>query len=97
MQHQLVEMHEENDKLLGLYERVMQERNKESQKDHVQTACQFAQKELVMRTHNERLEKQLVEMHEENDKLLGLYEKAMHERYELKKLFSSGGQKSPSL
>lgn len=37
----------------------------------------------------EQLQHQLHEMHEENDRLLGLYEKAMQEKDELKKLISS--------
>ncbi|KAK8550760.1 hypothetical protein V6N12_039450 [Hibiscus sabdariffa] len=37
------------------------------------------------------LEQQLSEMHEENDKLMGLYERAMQERDEFKRMFSSLG------
>ncbi|XP_065867590.1 kinesin-like protein KIN-12E isoform X2 [Euphorbia lathyris] len=47
------------------------------------------QKDNVMGTIVKKLEQQLSEMHEENDKLMGLYEKAMHERDEFKRLFSS--------
>ncbi|KAI7739457.1 hypothetical protein M8C21_005002, partial [Ambrosia artemisiifolia] len=96
LEHQLAELHEENDKLLGLYEKAMQERDQlsrveESRKKHVDQT-EFAQKEIELRRLNENLEHQLAELHEENDRLLGLYEKAMQERDELKRLFSSGGQ-----
>ncbi|XP_010917897.1 kinesin-like protein KIN-12G [Elaeis guineensis] len=37
----------------------------------------------------EHLEHQLLEMHEENEKLMGLYERAMHERDEFKRMLSS--------
>ncbi|XP_076885303.1 kinesin-like protein KIN-12E [Bidens hawaiensis] len=66
LEQQLVEMHEENDKLLGLYEKALQE----SQQNNVD------QKEVELRRLNEKL----TEMHEENDRLLGLYEKAMREK-----------------
>ncbi|GMI98819.1 hypothetical protein like AT3G44050 [Hibiscus trionum] len=39
----------------------------------------------------DNLEQQLTEMHEENDKLMGLYERAMQERDEFKRMFSSLG------
>ncbi|KAJ0839214.1 putative plus-end-directed kinesin ATPase [Helianthus annuus] len=99
LEHQLAELHEENDKLLGLYEKAMQERDQlsqieESQKNDVDQT-EFAQKETELRRLNENLEHQLTELHEENDRLLGLYEKAMQERDELKRRFSSGGQNTP--
>ncbi|KAG1333882.1 kinesin-like protein KIN-12G [Cocos nucifera] len=37
----------------------------------------------------EHLEHQLLEMHEENEKLMGLYERAMHERDEFKRMLSA--------
>jgi kinesin family protein 15 len=40
----------------------------------------------------ENLEQQLMETHEENEKLMGLYEIAMHERDELRRLLSSDEQ-----
>ncbi|KAI3797891.1 hypothetical protein L1987_33155 [Smallanthus sonchifolius] len=96
LERQLAEMHEENDKLLGLYEKAMQERDElsrveESQQNHVDQT-EFAQKEVEFQRLNENLEHQLVELHEENDKLLGLYEKVLQERDEFKRFFSSGGQ-----
>lgn len=52
------------------------------------------EKEAEMNKVVENLEHQLVEMHEENEKLMGLYEGAMQERDELKRVLASGGQKS---
>ncbi|BFG34982.1 hypothetical protein CerSpe_212560 [Prunus speciosa] len=52
------------------------------------------EKEAEMNKVVENLENQLVEMHEENEKLMGLYEGAMQERDELKRVLASGGQKS---
>ncbi|GJS51574.1 kinesin-like protein KIN-12E [Tanacetum coccineum] len=65
-------------------------RAEESQRDHVDQT-EFVQKELEMKRENNNLEHQLIEMHEENDKLLGLYEKEMQERDEFQRLLSSGG------
>ncbi|KAJ9542830.1 hypothetical protein OSB04_029336 [Centaurea solstitialis] len=85
---------DDNNKLIELYDRAVADgqqnilRAEESKKDHVD-CNEFAQRELEMRTEIENLEHQLVEMHEENDKLLGLYEKAMQERDELKRLLCS--------
>ncbi|GFZ13069.1 P-loop containing nucleoside triphosphate hydrolases superfamily protein [Actinidia rufa] len=50
------------------------------------------EKKLVVKREVENLEHQLMEMHEENEKLMVLYEKAMQERDEFKRLFSSGGK-----
>ncbi|KAJ9542940.1 hypothetical protein OSB04_029446 [Centaurea solstitialis] len=85
---------DDNNKLIELYDRAVADgqqnivRAEESKKDHVD-CNEFAQRELEMRTEIENLEHQLVEMHEENDKLLELYEKAMQERDELKRLLCS--------
>ncbi|XP_024985533.1 kinesin-like protein KIN-12E [Cynara cardunculus var. scolymus] len=90
---------DDNNKLIELYDRAVADsqqnilRAEESKKDHVDYN-EFAQKELEMKRENENLEHQLAEMHEENDKLLGLYEKAMQERDELKRLVCSSEQKS---
>nr|XP_043634046.1 kinesin-like protein KIN-12E [Erigeron canadensis] len=81
---------DDNNRLIELYERAVADgqqsvtRDAESQKSRVDQT-EFAEKELEMKRVNEDLEHQLVEMHEENDKLLGLYEKAMQERDELKR------------
>ncbi|XP_076916771.1 kinesin-like protein KIN-12E [Bidens hawaiensis] len=66
LEQQLAEVHEENDKLLGLYEKALQE----SQQNNVD------QKEVELRRLNEKL----TELHEENDRLLGLYENTMLEK-----------------
>lgn len=52
----------------------------------------YERKEAEMKKVVENLEHQLVEMHEENDKLLGMYEQAMQERDEFKRMVSLGGQ-----
>lgn len=44
-------MHEVNDRLLGLYEKVIREKNEESQKEHVDQT-DFAQKLLEMKKKN---------------------------------------------
>ncbi|XP_071739930.1 kinesin-like protein KIN-12E [Rutidosis leptorrhynchoides] len=81
---------DDNNKLIELYERAVADgqqnitRAEESQKNHVDLT-EFAQKEAELKKENANFEHQLMEMHEENDKLLGLYEKAMQERDELKR------------
>ncbi|GLT44363.1 hypothetical protein SLA2020_182660 [Shorea laevis] len=50
------------------------------------------EKEAEMKKVIENLEQQLMEMHEENEKLMSLYEKAMQERDKFKGILSSGGQ-----
>lgn len=98
---------DDNNKLIELYERAVEEnQNKNSngaqnsqpdntEEDHSIHFAEFAREEEVgMKKEVENLEHQLMEMHEENEKLMGLYEKAMQERDEFKKILSSGGQKS---
>ncbi|KAK6138175.1 hypothetical protein DH2020_028111 [Rehmannia glutinosa] len=87
---------EDNNKLIDLYESaVAGNRTKicdsslNLQEDSNQFARVVEQKELEMKSDFERLNCQLTEMHEENDKLLSLYEKAMQERDELKKVIAS--------
>ncbi|XWS28485.1 hypothetical protein CRYUN_Cryun25bG0073700 [Craigia yunnanensis] len=48
------------------------------------------EKEVELKKVVDNLEQQLMEMHEENEKLMGLYERAMQERDEFKRMFSSG-------
>ncbi|GFY98894.1 P-loop containing nucleoside triphosphate hydrolases superfamily protein [Actinidia rufa] len=96
---------EDNNKLIELYEQAVsentdkgrgnvrncQEYNIEDRSNH--HYGEFAnEKELVVKREVENLEHQLMEMHEENEKLMVLYEKAMQERDEFKRLFSSGGK-----
>ncbi|PON50882.1 Kinesin-like protein [Parasponia andersonii] len=98
---------EDNNKLIELYERAAAECNNksiadlQSAQDHTETKNNDdinlnKEKEAEMNTVVENLEHQLMEMHEENDKLMGLYERAMQERDELKRILSSGGEHNVS-
>lgn len=94
---------EDNKQLLELYEQNAAERNYKGSNesdinendttDHTDAAlhenCEEEQVELKKVVDN--LEQQLTEMHEENEKLMGLYERAMQERDEFKRMFSSSG------
>ncbi|KAG4198306.1 hypothetical protein ERO13_A05G077400v2 [Gossypium hirsutum] len=94
---------EDNKQLLELYEQNAAERNYKGSNegdinendtmDHTDAAlhenCEEKQVELKKVVDN--LEQQLTEMHEENEKLMGLYERAMQERDEFKRRFSSSG------
>ncbi|KAL6518674.1 hypothetical protein OROHE_017724 [Orobanche hederae] len=92
---------EDNNKLIDLYEgAVASNRTKISGSSHLQednSRCLSKEveeeKELETKRDLERLKCQLTEMHEENDKLLSLYEKAMQERDELKKVIASSGRR----
>lgn len=86
---------EDNNKLIELYEGVAAEGS-----DKAQNGLQAQSTEDNERTNHEiyhlemkgvdDLERQLHEMHEENDKLMSLYEKAMQERDEYRRMFLSG-------
>ncbi|KAL4578559.1 hypothetical protein LXL04_014683 [Taraxacum kok-saghyz] len=83
---------DDNNKLIELYERAVADnvnKAEEIKNDNNHECIELAEKEFEMKREKESLEHQLTEMHEENDKLLGLYEKAMQERDELKRLLSS--------
>ncbi|TXG73496.1 hypothetical protein EZV62_002075 [Acer yangbiense] len=93
---------EEKSKLIELYERAAAESNYQSSKkaelaeenrtEDNNNGCLdtlVEQKEVEMKKVVENLEHQLMEMHEENEKLLGLYETAMQERDEFKRMISS--------
>lgn len=84
---------DDNNKLIELYERAVADNQHSISSSEAQgiKSVEFAQE---MKTEKEHLEHQLTEMHEENDKLMGLYEKAMQERDELKRLLSSVGPQS---
>ncbi|KAL6976506.1 hypothetical protein U1Q18_025296 [Sarracenia purpurea var. burkii] len=96
---------EDNNKLIELYEQAILVNTDEardkvyncqeySTEDHSNCHGKFSEEEeLVMKRQPENLERQLAEMHEENEKLMVLYEKAMRERDGFKKMLSSGGQK----
>ncbi|KAF8403419.1 hypothetical protein HHK36_011522 [Tetracentron sinense] len=98
---------EDNNKLIELYERAVTEANninnnkaRDAQADntefHNNDFTDFnEEKEMVDRTKEvENLEHQLLELHEENEKLMGLYETAMQERDEFKRMICSSGQNS---
>ncbi|XP_073143760.1 kinesin-like protein KIN-12E [Henckelia pumila] len=89
---------DDNNKLIDLYERVVAENNKRSMDETEEHNCHPAkvseQKELEMKREFENLKQQLAEMHEENDKLLSLYEKAMQERDEYKRVVASDQHKN---
>ncbi|KAF3439497.1 hypothetical protein FNV43_RR17775 [Rhamnella rubrinervis] len=96
---------EDNNKLIELYERATEEcnyKNIDKAQDahngtepHKNDRLVELDKEKEVEVNKvENLEQQLVEMHEENEKLLGLYERAMQERDELKRMLSFGGKKS---
>ncbi|XP_038879991.1 kinesin-like protein KIN-12E isoform X2 [Benincasa hispida] len=85
---------EDNNKLIELYETAASEckyRN-ENKVETAQNDDKVAEISNEKEAHEkavERLQQQLVEMHEENDKLMSLYEGAMQEKNELKKMLSS--------
>ncbi|XP_023765267.2 kinesin-like protein KIN-12E [Lactuca sativa] len=85
---------DDNNKLIELYERAVadsQQNITKAEEAKNDDYVHLAQKELELnlKREKENLEHQLIEMHEENDKLMGLYEKAMQERDELKRIISS--------
>ncbi|XP_059429702.1 kinesin-like protein KIN-12E [Corylus avellana] len=97
---------EDNNKLIELYERaaaesICESTNKaeraEEGSTEVQNRDSFSElakeKEIEMKRVVENLEHQLMEINEENEKLMGLYERAMQERDELKRMMSSCGQR----
>ncbi|XP_054814428.1 kinesin-like protein KIN-12E isoform X2 [Prosopis cineraria] len=113
LQHQVLEMNEENEKLMSLYERAVQERNDLL---HQQVAAESNNRivnkaedaravaarvnggcspegtrevDTEMKRVIENLQHQLLEMNEENEKLMSLYERAMQERDDLKIVLSS--------
>ncbi|EFH51898.1 hypothetical protein ARALYDRAFT_484830 [Arabidopsis lyrata subsp. lyrata] len=101
---------EDNNKLIELYEQVAAENssrasgkietdsssnNAEAQNSaeialEVEKSAVEEQKKMIG-----NLENQLSEMHDENEKLMSLYENAMKEKDELKRLLSSPDQKKP--
>ncbi|KAE8729390.1 fasciclin-like arabinogalactan protein 17-like [Hibiscus syriacus] len=92
---------EDNKQLLELFEQKADERNCKSLNEgdineyftnHTDAGLHENGEELVkLKKDVDNLEQQLTEMHEENDKLMGLYERAMQERDEFKRMFSSLG------
>ncbi|KAL7226298.1 hypothetical protein ACSBR1_021419 [Camellia fascicularis] len=93
---------EDNNKLIEMYEGAISENTDKSgdkvqncqeynTDDHINNFDRFAEKKLGVKMEGENLEHQLTEMHEENEKLMVLYEKAMQERDEFKRMLSSEG------
>ncbi|KAF5937571.1 hypothetical protein HYC85_025077 [Camellia sinensis] len=93
---------EDNNKLIEMYEGAVSENTDKSgdkvqncqeynTDDHINNFDRFAEKKLGVKMEGENLEHQLTEMHEENEKLMVLYEKAMQERDEFKRMLSSEG------
>ncbi|KAI3450790.1 hypothetical protein Pfo_007455 [Paulownia fortunei] len=92
---------EDNNKLIDLYERAVADNSKKScdrslnpREDSIEDPNSYLtevaeEKELEMKREFGSLKRQLAEMHEENDKLLSLYEKAMQERDEFKRVIAS--------
>ncbi|XP_022732377.1 kinesin-like protein KIN-12E [Durio zibethinus] len=94
---------EDNKQLLELYEQKVAETNYKSLNegdtthenditDHTDAGLDEHGEETQVQLKKvvDNLEQQLTEMHEENEKLMGLYERAMQERDEFKRMFSSG-------
>ncbi|KAL1831052.1 hypothetical protein ACET3Z_000703 [Daucus carota] len=95
---------EDNNKLIEIYEHAVAENtNKtnplatEEEKTNNQSGhvIGFAEETVLQSKEVEDLKHQLAEMHEENEKLLGLYEKAMQERDELKRMLYSAERTTP--
>ncbi|CAI9105872.1 OLC1v1004893C1 [Oldenlandia corymbosa var. corymbosa] len=95
-------MIEDNNRLIELYEGAVEENHNGSKGARV-TKEQRSEEEtyhyhkdqeehLQMEKEIDNLKHQLQEMHEENDKLMGLYEKAMQEKDELKRVVVSNEQ-----
>ncbi|KAK1394515.1 kinesin-like protein KIN-12E [Heracleum sosnowskyi] len=90
---------EDNNKLIEIYEHAVAENinkpkapapEEEKSDNHSSHLTGFAEEKVLQSKQElEDLEHQLAEMHEENEKLLGLYEKAMQERDELKRMLYS--------
>ncbi|KAF5744939.1 phragmoplast orienting kinesin 2 isoform X2 [Tripterygium wilfordii] len=91
---------DDNNKLIELYERASSENNykqsnrvenlqEEDMEAHSSRSDAELAKENKMKREVENLQHQLVEFHEENEKLMTLYEKAMEERDEFKRMLSS--------
>ncbi|CAN1251707.1 Kinesin-like protein KIN-12E [Linum perenne] len=100
LQSKLKALIDEKNSLIEMYERAASESKykgldtesaRENDMDIDNTSgfdCVKPNETESSKTALENLEHQLMEMHEENDRLLGLYETAMHERDELKRMLS---------
>ncbi|KAG7633246.1 Kinesin motor domain [Arabidopsis suecica] len=101
---------EDNNKLIELYEQVAEENSSRasgkietdssSNNADAQNSAEIALEVEKSAAEEQKkmignLENQLTEMHDENEKLMSLYENAMKEKDELKRLLSSPDQKKP--
>ncbi|PNT42063.2 hypothetical protein POPTR_004G193700v4 [Populus trichocarpa] len=100
LQSKLKALIEEKNSLIEMYERAASKSNyknvndDESEQNGMEVHDNDSPPELANAREREmktveNLEQQLMETHEENEKLMGLYEIAMHERDELRRLLSS--------
>ncbi|KAH8510306.1 hypothetical protein H0E87_008019 [Populus deltoides] len=103
LQSKLKALIEEKNSLIEMYERAASKSNyknvndDESEQNGMEVHDNDSPPELANASEREmktveNLEQQLMETHEENEKLMGLYEIAMHERDELRRLLSSDEQ-----
>ncbi|XP_011006148.1 PREDICTED: phragmoplast orienting kinesin 2-like [Populus euphratica] len=103
LQSKLKALIEEKNCLIEMYERAASKSNyknvndDESEQNGVEVHDNDSPPELANAREREvktveNLEQQLMETHEENEKLMSLYEIAMHERDELRRLLSSDEQ-----
>ncbi|XP_034901056.1 kinesin-like protein KIN-12E [Populus alba] len=103
LQSKLKALIEEKNSLIEMYERAASKSNyknvndDESEQNGMEVHVNDSPPELANAREREiktveNLEQQLMETHEENEKLMGLYEIAMHERDELRRLLSSDEQ-----
>lgn len=95
---------EDNSKLIELYEQAAAENNNRnvregedaheigSQIDNGCFSLEITKQETELKGVVENLQHQLMEMNEENEKLMNLYERAMQERDDLKRTLSCIGQ-----
>ncbi|KDP42953.1 hypothetical protein JCGZ_23895 [Jatropha curcas] len=105
LQTKLKALIEEKNSLIEMYERAASESSNKTIKKavcaeqndmeihfHGDSVESAKAKEIEMETIAKNLEHQLMEINEENERLMGLYEKAMHERDEFKRMLSTCGQ-----
>ncbi|KAJ6368991.1 hypothetical protein OIU78_001376 [Salix suchowensis] len=103
LQSNLKALIEEKKSLIEMYERAASKSNyknvngDENEQNDMEVHDNDSPPELAKASGREmktveNLEQQLMEMHDENERLMGLYEIAMHERDELKRMLSSEEQ-----
>uniref|UniRef100_A0A7N0UNM6 Kinesin motor domain-containing protein n=1 Tax=Kalanchoe fedtschenkoi TaxID=63787 RepID=A0A7N0UNM6_KALFE len=82
---QLADLQEENERLMELYEKAVQEREDSS---NISISL-ITEKESQMNHAVKKLAQQLADLQEENERLMGLYEKAMQDRRDSSNISSS--------